>query len=302
MNTTVNFDVIIIGGSYSGLSAAMTLGRSLRKVLIIDSGAPCNRQTPRSHNFLTQDGLPPSEISQKAKSQVLAYKTVQFLEDLAINARRNDEQFEIKTKSNKEFTAKKIIFATGVKDLLPEIKGFSDCWGISVVHCPYCHGYEIRHKKTGMISNGEHALHLSPMIKNLTSDLTILTSGKAEFNTEQTQKFKENNIRIIEKEISEIEHINGQIKHVIFTDNTKESFEATYADIPFKQHSDIPELLGCELTEQGYIQVNMMGKTTVEGAFACGDNSTRMRSVANSVASGNMVGSVINMELSNEQF
>lgn len=115
-------------------------------------------------------------------------------------------------------------------------------------------------------------------------------------------RWKENNIRIIEKEISETEHINGQIKHVIFKDNTKESFEATYADIPFKQHSDIPELLGCELTEQGYIQVNMMGKTTLEGTFACGDNSTRMRSVANSVASGNMVGSVINMELSNEQF
>ncbi len=302
MNTTNKFDVIIIGGSYSGLSAAMTLGRSLRNVLIIDSGSPCNRQTPHSHNFITHDGSKPSEISQKAKEQVLKYDTVHFLNDKALTGTKTGQNFRVTTEAGQEFIAKKLIFATGIKDIMPDIEGFSNCWGITIVHCPYCHGYEIKHKKTGIFANGERAFHLSPMVKNLTEDLTILTSGKANFSPEELAKFKENKIKVVEKEILEIEHSEGQIKNVVFADKSKMDFEAVYAAIPFKQHSDIPEKLGCELTDLGYIAVNPMGKTTVEGTFACGDNCTFIRSVANAVASGNMVGAIVNMELSNEQF
>ncbi|WP_298546288.1 NAD(P)/FAD-dependent oxidoreductase [uncultured Aquimarina sp.] len=302
MNTTKKLDVIIIGGSYSGLSAAMALGRSLRNVLIIDSGLPCNRQTPHSHNFITQDGATPNEISQKAKSQVLKYDTIHFIEDKAIKGRKTNNTFHILTASGKEFETKKLIFATGIKDIMHPIKGFSDCWGISVVHCPYCHGYEIKNKKTGIIANGETAFHLASLVNNLTNDLSILTRGKAEFNLGQMSKLKKNNIKIIEKEISEIQHENGIIKNVIFNDTSKESFEATYAALPFKQHSDIPELIGCELNEQGYIQVDAMHRTTIDGVFACGDNCSGMRSVANAVASGNITGAVINLELTNEQF
>ncbi len=302
MSDSQHFDVIIIGGSYSGLSAAMTLGRSLRSVLIIDSGLPCNRQTPHSHNFLTQDGVPPHEIASIGKRQVERYETIQFLNDFAVSGIKTKNGFEIKTAKNQNFKASKLIFATGIKDLMPKIKGFSDCWGISVVHCPYCHGYEIRNKKTGIIANGDVAFHLAPMAKNLTENLTILTNGKATFNPEQLSKLRKNNITIIEKEIIEIEHDNGHIKNVVFKDNSKAHFEATYAAIPFEQHSDIPETLGCELNEQGYIQVDMMNKTTIENVFACGDNCTRIRSVANAISSGNMVGAIINMELSNEHF
>ncbi|WP_298895469.1 NAD(P)/FAD-dependent oxidoreductase [uncultured Psychroserpens sp.] len=302
MNTSKNFEVIIIGGSYSGLSAAMALGRSLRKVLIIDSSLPCNRQTPQSHNFITQDGATPIEISQKAKSQTLKYDTISFIEDTAVKGKKINDTFQIITASGKEFITKKLIFATGIKDIMPAIKGFSDCWGISVVHCPYCHGYEIKNKKTGIIANGDTAFHLAPLVKNLTSNLSILTRGKAEFNTEQIAKLNKNKIKIIEKEITEIEHENGHIKNVIFKDNSKESFEATYASVPFKQHSDIPKLLGCELDEQGYIQVDMTYKTTIEGVYACGDNCSKIRSVSNAVASGNMAGAIINMELTKEQF
>lgn len=303
MSTTMkNFDVILIGGSFSGLSAAMALGRSLRHVLIIDSGLPCNRQTPHSHNFITQDGATPSQILQKARAQVLKYDTVTFIDDLAVEGRKANDGFYIRTASKKEFHAKKVIFATGIKDIMPDIKGFSDCWGISVVHCPYCHGYEIKNKKTGIIANAETAIHLAPLVKNLTRDLSIITSGKAEFNAEQISKLTKNHIKIIDKEIVEIEHKNGYIKNVVFNDSTKEPFEAVYAAIPFQQNSEIPESLGCELNEQGYIQIDMMHKTTIKGVFACGDNCSRMRSVANAVASGSMAGAVINMELSNEQF
>ncbi|WP_294225364.1 NAD(P)/FAD-dependent oxidoreductase, partial [uncultured Chryseobacterium sp.] len=128
-----NFDVIIIGGSYAGLSAGMSLGRSLRKVLVIDSGKPCNMQTPHSHNFLTHDGKAPKEISSLAKEQVLQYKTVGFQEGFVTEIVKQSENFEVQTESGELFNAKKLILASGVKDMMPDIPGFAECWGISVI-------------------------------------------------------------------------------------------------------------------------------------------------------------------------
>ncbi len=302
MTEQTSFDVIIIGGSYAGLSAAMTMGRSLRKTLVIDSGQPCNRQTPHSHNFLTHDGKTPKEISTLARQQVEQYKTVQIFDDTAITGKKINNGFEIITQSGKNFQSKKLVFATGVKDQLPDIPGVADCWGISLIHCPYCHGYEFRKQKTGLWANGERAFHLSSLISNLTKDLTLLTNGKADFTNEQFNILKKHNIPIVETEITAIEHDNGHIKNVVFNNRSKIKFDAVYANIPFVQHTGIPVSLGCELTEQGYLKVDNMQKTTVTGVFACGDNTTAMRSVANAVASGNFTGAVLNRELAEEQF
>src|SRR5688572_24365219 len=135
MTITTDFDVIIIGGSYAGLSAAMALGRSLRNTLILDSGKPCNRQTPHSHNFITHDGQQPKEIAEQAKLEVLRYDSVRFINDLAIEGAKTNQKFQIKTITGNVFTAKKLLFATGITDLHP-IKGMAECWGISILHCP----------------------------------------------------------------------------------------------------------------------------------------------------------------------
>ncbi|WP_282161369.1 NAD(P)/FAD-dependent oxidoreductase [Ulvibacterium marinum] len=302
MADSIIYDVTIIGGSYAGLSAAMTLGRSLKKTLVIDSGKPCNAQTPHSHNFLTQDGNTPKGISMLAKNQVENYGAVRFQNDLAVSGKKTGYGFEIKTKSKKTFRSKKLIFATGVRDIMPNIKGFSECWGISVIHCPYCHGYEHRNQKTAILANGDTATHMVPLVHNLTKDLTILTSGKAEFTDEQRAKFEQHNIPIVESKIGEIDHQNGHVKNVVFQDHTKMGFDTVYARPLFEQHSNIPSFLGCELNEQGYIVVDDFQKTTVEGVFACGDNTTAFRSVANAVYKGNVAGAKVNMELTQEVF
>lgn len=297
-----NFDVIIIGGSYAGLSAAMALGRSLRHVLIIDSGLPCNRQTPHSHNFLTHDGEKPAAIAAKAKAQVLSYPTVQFLNDIALSGRKTGNGFVITIQSGKEYQAKKLIFATGIKDMLSAIRGFAECWGISVIHCPYCHGYEYRNQQTGIMANGDRAVHLASLVHNLTDKLSILTMGKADFTEEQMAKLDRHRIRITEARISIIEHENGHIKNVVFEDGSKMSFNALYAAVPFTQHSDIPVSLGCELTEHGYIKVDAFQKTSMKGVFACGDSSSMMRSVAYAVSTGNVAGAMVNHEITEEGF
>lgn len=302
MENKNQYDVIIIGGSYAGLSAAMALGRALRKVLVIDSGDPCNKQTPLSHNFLTNDGKPPAEIAAIAKEQLKLYDTLSFLDDLVIDGTKKHEGFEIKMRSGKILVARKLIFATGIKDTMPAIPGFADCWGISVLHCPYCHGYEVRHQKTGILANGETGFELSSLISNWTQDLTLYTGGKSELRKEQRAKLEQHKISIVEDEIKELEHNKGHLQNIVFKNGRKAPVKALYARLPFEQHSDIPLSLGCELTPEGYIKIDPAQRTTVAGVFACGDNTTKMRTVANAVSMGTATGLMVNKELIEEEF
>lgn len=296
------FEVIIIGGSYAGLSAAMALGRALRQVLIIDSGKPCNIQTPHSHNFLTQDGKTPREISTLARKQVEAYDTVLFYDGLATTGIKTETGFQIITQSGDVFSASKLLFATGVKDVMPDIKGFSDCWGISVIHCPYCHGYEVRNQRTGILANGDIGFEFSKLISNWTKELTLFTNGKSTLTEEQVAKLKRRNIPIVENEIERFEHVEGRLSEVIFKDGTKAEMRAIYYKAPFEQHCKIAEQLGCELTEQGHIKVDAFQKTSVYGIYASGDNTTPMRAVSTAVAMGTLSGAMINREIIEESF
>jgi len=297
-----HFDAIIIGGSYAGLSAAMALGRSLRSVLIIDSGKPCNRQTPHSHNFITQDGNTPAAISELARSQVLNYGTVKWHKGLAVGGRKTKEGFEITTDSGFTFLGKKIIFATGLKDLMPGITGFAECWGISVIHCPYCHGYEVRNEKTGLLGNGDFSFEFAKIIHHWTTDLCIYTNGTASFDKEQKALMNKHGIQMNEKPIKEFVHYNGQIDHILFKDGHREIIKVIYARPKFSQHCNIAATLGCEITEQGLIKVNEFQKTSIAGIWACGDNCSPMRSVANAVYSGSLAGAMLNKEMIEEDF
>lgn len=302
MNNKNQFDVIIIGGSYAGLATAMALGRALKTVLIIDAGKPCNRQTPHSHNFLTQDGKTPKEISTLAKQQVLAYNTITFFDGFATKGLKIKSGFEIQTETGDKFSATKLVLATGIKDIMPSIIGFSECWGISVLHCPYCHGYEVKNEITGILGNGEYGFEFSKLISNWTKKLTLFTNGTSTLTDEQKRQLEKHSIEIVEKEIKELEHQNGKLQNIIFKDGSKQIVKAIYTKLPFKQNCTIAEQLGCELTEDGYIKIDASQKTTTKDVFACGDNATRLRTVANAVAMGTLTGMTVNKELIEERF
>ena len=296
------YEVIIIGGSYAGLAAAMALGRSLRNVLVIDSGEPCNRFTPHSHNFITQDGETPAAIASKAKEQVLKYPSVQFFKDKVTDAKQTGDGFIVSTENSMMFTAKKLLFATGVTDILPDIEGFAECWGISVVHCPYCHGYEAKEQKTAVFANGEAAMHYAKLLRQLTNNLTFFTNGPAEFDEDTLDKLKEHNMAIIEDKVAAIKQNNGHAEQIIMENGVRHDFPVIYYRPQNKQHCDIPQHLGCSINEMGYIAVNEMQLTTVPGVYAAGDNTTPMRSVSIAVASGMKAGAAINFDLASEYF
>ncbi|WAC14525.1 NAD(P)/FAD-dependent oxidoreductase [Dyadobacter pollutisoli] len=296
-----NFDVVIIGGSYAGLSAAMTLGRAMQNVLIIDSGKPCNRQTPHAHNLITHDGRSPGEISAEARKQVMAYPTVIWLDDLATSVTGTDNHFIVTTAQERQFAAKKLLFATGVKDLMPPIPGLAESWGISVVHCPYCHGYEYRGQETGILINGDMALDFGKFIRNWTNHLTIFTNGPATFDSAVRGKILSLDISINEKKLREIQHDNGYLKAIVFEDQSQQELTALYARPPFEQHCPIPQNLGCNISEQGYIQVDEAQKTNVAGIYAAGDNTSMFRGLSMAMAAGTMAGARMNHELINER-
>lgn len=302
MRTETTYDVIIVGGSYAGLSAAMALGRSLRNVLIIDSGKPCNSQTPYSHNFLTQDGVEPNIISEQGKTQVLKYETVKYTNGTAIQGSKDGDFFVVVLETGETFQSRKLLFATGIKDILPDIKGLAECWGISVLHCPYCHGYEVSNTKIGILGNGDLAYELSRLINNWTKNLVLFTNGASTLTIAQRSKIESHNIEIIEDEIDYIDHKNGEMEQVVFKDGRTEKVNAMFARGNFEQHCEIPKEFGCELTEQGYLKVDDFQRTNIGGIYAAGDNTSMFRSVSAAVAAGNKAGALINMELIAEEF
>ncbi|MEM9339949.1 MAG: NAD(P)/FAD-dependent oxidoreductase [Bacteroidota bacterium] len=290
-------DIIIIGGSYAGLSAAMALGRSLRNTLVIDSGLPCNIQTPYSHNFLTQDGKKPAEIANAAKEQVLQYGTVSILNDRVIEVSGSNGEFNVTTLENRSFSTQKLLFATGIKDILPEIPGFSSCWGISAIHCPYCHGYEVRNEKTGILVNDASVYEFVQLIHHWAAMPTVFTNGEVQFDRDLLDR---QGIEIVTDELASIQHEDGHLSSLVLASGSEYSLNVLYHRPAFEQHCPIPETLGCRLTETGHIEVTNFQETTLPGIYAAGDCTTLFRSVSGAVAQGNIAGAMLNKELIKE--
>lgn len=293
-------DVIIIGGSYAGLAAALTLGRSMRQVLVIDDNNSCNRSSAHSHNFLTRDGESPEALRIVAREQVIHYPTVSLMYDKVVRAVGTSGAFEIETQHNGLFTAKKLLFATGMRDVPPEIEGFSDCWGNTILHCPYCHGYEAKNTLTGILSNGDPAFELAKTLTNWTKDLILFTNGPSELSREQTDKLLDLGVEFVEEKVMAIAHETGSLKQVVTTDGVTHPAAVLYVTSISEQQSDLPVALGCELTDHGLIWIDSSQKTTVEGVYAAGDNSSMARVIALAAAAGATAGMCINKELTEE--
>ena len=296
------YDAIIIGGSFAGLSAAMGLGRSLFKVLIIDAGERCNKMAVHSHNLITQDGSTPGDVAAKAKEQVLKYKTVEFLTGRVVSTVKKDNIFEVVTEAGEKFTGRKLLFSTGLKDKMLPIPGYAECWGKSVLHCPFCHGYEVSGQPLGvLLPNGKEAPFVL-MIWPLSKNLKIFTNGPSTMPPEWAAKFEKKGISIIETELESIEQENGQIKHLVLKDGSRHTLEALFSKAPTEQHLSAPKDLGCTINEMGFIQVDEFQRTTVPGVFAAGDCTTMYRVLSVAIAAGTKAAAFIVKELVEENF
>lgn len=300
---TRDFDVVIVGGSYAGLSAALTLGRALRSVLVIDKGDGFLQQDIYAHNFITQDGVIASAIHAKAKEQVLQYKTVKFYKDKVETVVQQEGRFIVETRRKEKFTARKILFATGLIDVFPPINGFRECWGQSVLHCPYCNGYEYADADIGIFANGDIAYDLAKTMYNWSRHLSIFTNGKSTISALHTEKLAARNVLIEEGEIDFLDHRKGQLKSIVLKSGKMHALNALFCKPGNLQATDIPvQQLGCACTAEGFIKTDIYHRTSVSGVYSAGDNTVMPRAISVSVASGTEAGMSINKEIIEESF
>ncbi|KAB7708214.1 FAD-dependent oxidoreductase [Bacillus aerolatus] len=296
-------DVVIIGGGPGGLSAALVLGRSLRKVMVIDEGKPRNRVTAKAHGFLTRDGMKPSEIREIAHEQMKHYRNVQISKDVVEIVEKRDGLFVIKTRNEKTILSKKMIVATGMKDHLPGIPGMKEVYGKTLFHCPYCDGWERKNETLAVFGNGKALMPFIKTIYNWSKDLIVFTNGKADISEEEKQQLMQRNIGLIESPVTAIESTNGKLEKVVLQSgdvvSRKGGFMVTTGE---RQASAIPALLGVSLNEKGEYETDEHGQTNIEGLFVIGDAKNTFTSLVGAASQGYEAGVKINNEFVEEKW
>jgi thioredoxin reductase len=290
-----NYDVIVVGGSYAGMAAALQLVRARRSVLVLDAGKRRNRAASHSHGFLSQDGADPAIIASTARTQLEAYPALSWVDDLVVKASGSRDAFTVETSTGEAHGARRLLLATGVSDTLPDIKGLAERWGTSVFHCPYCHGYELDQGQIGVIAASPVSIHQAQLLREWGS-VTFLTNGVVELDEPTLQDLSARGVIV---ETTLIDRIGGHAD-VVLADGRGLSFVGLFTAPKNAPSTSIAEELGCALAETPmgtHIQTSEAKETTVAGAFACGDAARVPHSVSLAVADGAWAGAQIHRSL-----
>ncbi len=292
----MSFDAIILGGSYAGLSAGLQLARARRKVLIIDKGLRRNRFAETSHGFLTQDGNTPSAIAAEGRAQLMEYPTVQWLQDEATSAEPLKGGFKIALRQGADVTGRRLVLATGVTDVLPELEGLAERWGKSVFHCPYCHGYELEEGAIGVLATSALSMHHALMLPDW-GPTTFFLNGTFEPDADQLLQLARRNVTV---ERGTIDRLEGERANVVMKDGRVLPMSGLFTATRTEVAAPFAEQLGCAFDDGPLgrsIRTDAMKATTVHGVFACGDAARSAGSVALAVGDGAMAGAATHRSL-----
>jgi thioredoxin reductase len=291
MNTesgNAEFDVVVVGGSYAGLSAAMQLARARRRVLVIDSGRRRNRYADRSHGFLTQDGSKAAAITADGRAQLQAYPTVAWANDTATGAAADGEGFRITLGDGGSVSSRRLVLATGVVDVLPPVDGLQERWGKHVFHCPYCHGYELNEGAIGVLATGELSMHHALMLPDW-GRVTLLLNGAFEPDAAQLAALARRGVRV---ERVPVARIDGEAD-VVLSDGRRLPMAGLFVASRTHSASPLAAQLGCAFEEGpigAFVATDAQKAASVPGVFCCGDIARVAGNVAFAVADGAMAG------------
>jgi thioredoxin reductase len=296
----MDYDVIIIGGSYAGLSAALALGRARKRTLIIDAGQRRNRFAHEAHGLLGQDGRAPWAIVADARAEVATYPTVAFLDGTAVVATPRVGGFAVTLEDGAVQTASRLILATGVVDELPDLPGLRERWGAGVYHCPYCHGFEVVGQRLGVLAFGPLATHQANLIPEW-GPTTFFTNGVATLSAVERDALGSRCAAIEETPVAAVLDRGDGIAGVRLSDGRTVALDALFIGVPFRLASPLAEQLGCALDDTiagPFVRVDPLGETTVPGVFAAGDLTSRMgHSIAAAVGNGYQIGAMVHRSL-----
>ncbi|MDL2404710.1 NAD(P)/FAD-dependent oxidoreductase [Rhizobium calliandrae] len=290
------FDVIIIGGSYAGMSAGLQLARARRNILLVDAGERRNRFAASSHGFLGQDGRDPGLIATDARAQLERYPTVHWLNAKVQTAKQIERGFSVAVGAGELLKGKRLILAMGVIDQLPAIPGLQERWGKSVFHCPYCHGYELDQGRIGVIASSELSMHHALMLPDW-GTTTLFTNGAFVPDADQSSQLRARGVVV---ETVSIREIGGERADVVLEDGRVIVMDGLFTLTQTSVPAPWAEQLGC-IFEEGplgrFISTDVVKQTTAKGVFACGDAARAAGSVAFSVGDGALAGTAAHRSL-----
>lgn len=282
------FDVIVVGGSYAGLSAALQLARARRRVLVIDAGQRRNRNAVSSHGFLTRDGSAAADIAMQGRAQLQAYPHVAWADATALAAAADGDRFRLTLADGGSVASHRLILATGVTDALPPIDGLAQRWGSSVFHCPYCHGYELDGGAIGVIATSGMSMHHALMLPDW-GRVTFFLNGAFTPDAAQAAALAARGVTI---EATPIARIDGTAD-VVLDDGRRLVMAGLFVMSRTSMSSPLADQLGC-LMDAGplgdFVRTDAQKSTTIPGVFSCGDMAWAAGSVAFAVADGAMAG------------
>ncbi|MEV0030663.1 NAD(P)/FAD-dependent oxidoreductase [Nocardia sp. NPDC050793] len=295
-----SYDVVVIGGGAAGLSGALMLGRSRRSVLVIDAGAPRNAPAEGVHGLLAREGTPPAELLERGRAEVRGYGVRLTSGEVRGASRDGDgDGFVVALADGRTVGARRLLVATGLADELPDIPGLRERWGRDVVHCPYCHGWEVRDRPIGVLATGPMSVHQALLFRQLSADVTFF-AGTTPPTLEEAVQLAARGVRLVEGEVAGLEIADDRITGVRLSDGTVIEREIVAVGSRMVARADFLATLGLRPTEHPmgeFIDADPTGRTAVPGVWAAGNVTDLAAQVGTAAAAGATAGGHINADL-----
>lgn len=301
---TEDFDAIVIGGGAAGLSAALMLGRARRKTLVVDSGLPRNRFAAHMNGVLGHDGLDPAELLRKGREELAAYD-VEIRPGRVARLDETDDGVSVLLEDGTLLPGRVAIVATGVTDELPDIPGLAERWGVTVLHCPYCHGWEVRDRRIGVLTTSPLGMHQAQLLRQWSDDVVVFTAGLGQMEEADEQRLRARGVELVASPVTEVLGEGDQVTAVRTADGTLTEVGAIFTAGTLRPHDGFLTHLGLDRSDSpvgSFLAVDATGKTSSDRIWAVGNVSNPMANVPISMSAGTMAGSMVNMALVTEDF
>lgn len=296
------YDVAIVGGGPGGLAAALTLGRSRKRVLLCDSGPRRNATAEHIHNFVTRDGTPPEEFRRIGREQLADYPNVEARDTRVewISGARGAFHVRLASES---VESRRVLLCTGMIDELPPMDGFGELWGHAIFQCPYCHGWEVRDRRWGYLVRAADAQMFLPfalLLRGWTSHLVVFMGADFDVSAETSAQLQGAGIRIETGPARRLIARQRQLEAVELSSGVTVPCDVIFTH-PSQRQVDLVQSLGVALDEHGYVQIDeMKSETSIPGVYAAGDLTTRGQGAIWAASSGARAATMINFELTME--
>jgi thioredoxin reductase (NADPH) len=299
-----NYDVVVVGGGAAGLSGAVALTRSRRSVLVVDAGRPRNAPAGHVHNYLGRESAPPADLLADGRAELAGYGGA-VVADTAVAAERVDGGFRVSLAGGRSVRARRLLVATGLVDELPDVPGLAPRWGRDVLHCPYCHGYEVRDRAIGVLATGPMAVHQALLFRQLSDDVVLFGHTAPPSGADQLEELAALGIPVVEGEVAAVEVVDDRLAGVRLRSGEVVAREALVVAPRFVARADLLATLGVGTVEQEmmgvvvgtYVPADPTGATAVPGVWVAGNVAEIRAQVVSAAAAGLNVGAQINADL-----